>query len=237
MMRPVPSAVVVRAATVAPEKVISVAEVLDTEDEARIDAAFGGPVHQLYQCTEGLVAATCREGVLHVLEDCVALQYEHPHDGDGVRVNPVVTDLWRRTQPIIRYRLNDILVLESAPCRCGSAFQRIARIEGRQDDVFYFPRHEGDPRPFFPDVMRRAVLLSSPDILDYEVVQDRPGAVRIHFVCAESASRDTVIQALRESMVRTITQFGSTVSDVDVVPWLPTHPLHEKRCRVRRVGC
>ena len=93
-----------------PDRLISVAEVLEPQDRARLVATFQAPVHEIYQCTEGILAASCAHGSLHVQEDIVALQFEpltpspaHP------RFTPIVTDLWRRTQPIIRYRLNDVL--------------------------------------------------------------------------------------------------------------------------------
>ncbi|MFN3432145.1 MAG: F390 synthetase-related protein, partial [Candidatus Sericytochromatia bacterium] len=57
--------------TIAPEKIVSVAEVLDPLDEAAIAEAFGQRVHQVYQCTEGFLAATCAHGTLHLNEDLV----------------------------------------------------------------------------------------------------------------------------------------------------------------------
>lgn len=49
----------------------------------------------------------------------------------------MVTDLERKAQPIIRYRLNDILVERKEPCGCGSPFLALEKIEGREDDVFF----------------------------------------------------------------------------------------------------
>ena len=45
---------------------------------------------------------------------------------------PIITDFKRTSQPIYRYRLNDILVEEKSPCPCGSVFTRIAKIEDDQ---------------------------------------------------------------------------------------------------------
>ena len=230
-----------------PARVISVAEVLDPADEAIIAEAFGTPVHQIYQCTEGFLAATCEHGSLHVLEDCISLQYEAA-DGaqalikengvtvEAARVIPVVTDLWRRTQPILRYRLNDILVLEPAPCPCGSGFQRIARIEGRQDDMLYFADSNGVMRPFFPDVLRRIVSLSAGDVADYEIVQDQPGALRVHFSVSMDGSRATVEKVLRCGAENILGQYGCKASCIQIAEGLPPRRPDEKRRRVRRNG-
>lgn len=226
---------------ISPLKVISVAEVLDPADEMRIAEAFGGPVHQLYQCTEGFLAATCEQGNLHVLEDCISMQYE-PVDaldskpGEPLRLTPIVTDLWRLVQPIIRYRLNDILVLNPLPCPCGSWFQRIDRIEGRQDDVLYFFNLDGVIRPFFPDVLRRIVLLSDGPIADYEITQDQPGALRVHFAVTSENSRSSVEDALRRSAESILMQYGCRASELHIVEGLPPRRADEKRRRVRRIG-
>jgi phenylacetate-coenzyme A ligase PaaK-like adenylate-forming protein len=89
-----------------PQRLISVAETLEPQDRERLQGAFQAPVHEIYQCTEGLLAISCAHGSLHIQEDLVALQFE-PLDDQGARlgaerVTPIVTDLWRRTQPIIR---------------------------------------------------------------------------------------------------------------------------------------
>src|SRR5207344_1524259 len=108
----------------------------------------------------------------------------------AMRVTPIVTDLWRRTQPIIRYRLNDVLQLASGPCPCGNSFRVIKAIEGRCDDVCYFETIDGERRPFFPDTIRRMVLLSEPAIADYAAVQERDGHLRVHLSLAGEASGD-----------------------------------------------
>lgn len=161
------------ALTIRPTRLVSVAEVLEPQDEERLRAAFGVPVHQVYQCTEGLLGVSCERGSLHVQEDLVALQFE-PVPGGGGRVTPIVTDLHRRTQPIIRYRLDDLVTLAPEPCACGSAFRVIARIEGRCGDACTL-----GTQTLFPDDVRRIVLESDPRIDDYQVVQQRPGQLTV----------------------------------------------------------
>lgn len=99
-----------------PGHVISVAEVLEPDDEARIEQAFGMRVHQLYQCTEGFLGYTCGEGVLHLNEEFVHVEPEWL-DEERTRFIPIVTDFSRTTQLIVRYRLGDVLrVRRCWPC-------------------------------------------------------------------------------------------------------------------------
>jgi len=214
-----------------PRRLVSVAEVLEPQDEERLREAFGVPVHQVYQCTEGLLAVSCKRGSLHVQEDIVALQFEDL-DSEG-RVTPIVTDLRRRTQPIIRYRLNDAVVLSPDACACGSAFRVLARIEGRCDDVCTFTQRDGTPRAFFPDTLRRMVLLADARIDDYEVVQERPNHLRIHLACSDFAD---VSNALRSIVRSTFDQYGCTMPDLQITEGLVKGRAGEKRRRVRRVN-
>lgn len=141
-----------------PQIVISIAEVLEKEDEICLKKAFGLPViHQVYQCTEGCLAATCERGTLHLNEDIVHIEREYL---DQRRFVPIVTDFERKAQPIIRYRLNDILVERRTPCGCKNPCLALEKIEGREDDVFSFPDGNGGERKVFPDFIRRCILFA-----------------------------------------------------------------------------
>jgi phenylacetate-CoA ligase len=213
-----------------PERLVSVAEVLEPQDAERLRRVFGAPVHQIYQCTEGLLGVSCRAGRLHVQEDLVALQLE-PLDGD--RVTPVVTDLLRTAQPIVRYRLNDVLRMDPAPCPCGSPWRVIRAIEGRADDVLVFPAADGEPRLFYPDTVRRMVLLAS-GVADYQAVQERPGHLRVHLEPAPEARWDDVAASVREQVHAVAAQYGSRVDDLEVVRGLAPVEPGAKRRRVRK---
>ena len=223
-----------------PERLISVAEVLEPHDKEQLEAVFQAPVQQIYQCTEGLLAVSCARGSLHIQEDIVAMQFEplvgSNAAGEGVkRVMPIVTDMWRRTQPIIRYRLNDVLQLETAPCTCGSPFRVIRAIEGRSDDICYFLSRRGGTRPFFPDTIRRMVLLASPDITDYSVVQEQPGQLHIYLSVPSASPFSTIKQAVLESVNETIRQYDCCPAIIDIEQGLPPLEAGIKRRRVRRV--
>jgi phenylacetate-CoA ligase len=228
-----------------PHRLISVAEVLEPQDETRLATCFQSPVHQVYQCTEGLLAVSCPRGSLHIQEDLVAIQCEPltselPQDAAGPRrVTPIVTDLWRRTQPIIRYRLNDVLQLDDRPCPCGSCFRTIGRIEGRCDDVFYFFERSvsspGARRPFFPDTIRRMILLGGEGIADYQAVQEDDGQLLVHLQVTAVASQQQVVGAVRAAVYAVVEQYGCLHPQLDIDTNLPPLPPGRKRRRIQRL--
>jgi len=217
----------------APERLVSVAEVLEPQDRERLEAVFGAPVHQVYQCTEGLLAVSCPAGSLHVQEDLVHLQLEPVGNG---YVTPVVTDLRRVTQPIVRYRLNDLLRMDDAPCACGSPWRVIRSIDGRCDDLLAFEQADGGTRPFFPDTIRRMVLLADGGVEDYQAFQDRPGHLRVHLAVSDDAPFDGVARAVRASAESIVAGYGCRAPVVEVERGLVPVAPGAKRRRVRRLG-
>ncbi len=220
-----------------PERVFSVAEVLEPQDAEQIASAFElAALDQIYQCTEGLLAVSCPHHRLHIMEDLVVIQTEALGEG---RAAPLVTDLWRTTQPIIRYRLGDVLTL--APpgrCACGSSFQVIERIEGRQDDLCFFLKVSENKElvPFYPDTVRRAVLLASGQILDYAVRQSQPGEACVFLELAPEAKRALVEDAVRASFTRILASYSCRPATLTFEAQLPPRVLGAKRRRVQNEG-
>ncbi len=82
-------------------KMVSVAEVLEDVDRAKIEQYFGLTLHQFYSSTEGEIAATCEYGTLHLNEDLMVIQKEWIDEEKGW-YHPIISDFNRTTQPIIR---------------------------------------------------------------------------------------------------------------------------------------
>ncbi|WP_416297858.1 F390 synthetase-related protein [Paenibacillus illinoisensis] len=206
--------------TVTPEKIISVAEVLDPLDRKVLERVFGQTIHQVYQCTEGFLGATCRLGTLHLNEDIVHIEKEFI-DPASRRFVPIITDFSRTSQPIIRYRLNDILTEAAAPCDCGSPFTAIERIEGRCDDTLYFShRHTGEEVPVFPDFITRAVIAASSDLEHYRVVQRRDGSLEIALrLGKDSDDLEWVKSEVQRQLLKLGERLECTVPQTDYVPY------------------
>jgi putative adenylate-forming enzyme len=168
-----------------------------------IREAFGVQLHQVYQCTEGFLASTCRYGTLHLNEDIVHIgkEYVQEDSQSSRKFVPIVTDFSRTTQPIIRYRLNDLLTEAEAPCPCGSVLTAIERIEGRCDDIFYMESEAGGKRiPVFPDYITRAILAASPAIEEYRVIQQGGAELDIELLVAAGTEREEVERSVSASI-------------------------------------
>jgi len=160
-----------------PIKIISVAEVLTNEDENYFKNVFNLKIiHQAYQCTEGFLGYVCECGRFHLNEDVIYVEKEYI---DKERFVPIITDFLRKSQPIIRYRLNDILVEDKEKCPCGSPTMLIKKIEGREDDIFIFNGKEDKEITVFPDFISRCVIYAQ-GIRNYKVVQENKENITIY---------------------------------------------------------
>ncbi|CAK8053987.1 F390 synthetase-related protein [Eupransor demetentiae] len=160
-------------------KIISIAETLEPEDKAYLEEVTGQTIHQVYQATEGFLGATCEYGTLHLNEDNLLFEQEVVDEEDGLFV-PIITDFYRHSQPVIRYRLNDVLQKRATPCPCGSPMLALERIIGREDDVLTFEKaNQAGIRKLFPDFVRKIVLEADNRIQNYQVVQEKDGTLTI----------------------------------------------------------
>lgn len=157
--------------TIRPRHILSVAEVLESTDAEVVQQAFGLKPQQIYQASEGFLGYTCEAGTLHLNESHLHIEPQWL-DPERTRFQPIITDFSRRTQLIVRYRLNDILRVASAPCPCGRAERAIAAVEGRADEILWLPRLDGQQlAPLYPDVLRRALLMLGATLEEYQIHQ------------------------------------------------------------------
>jgi len=208
-----------------PALVYSIADVLDDDAAARISAGFGVPVRQVYQATEGFLGISCGHGSVHLNEDLVHVERDVLDPATG-RYSPVITDLYRRSQAIIRYRLGDVLLPGAEACPCGSVFATVARIEGRADDVLQFQDGLGASRPLFADFVRTAVL-SAPGVRDFRLVQGLDGALRLAVIGEDAWP------AASEALRVLLRNRGLISPAITPMTW-PDEAATAKRRRVRR---
>ncbi len=91
----------------------------------------------IWQATEGFLGAACRHGRLHLNDHALVIELEPVAGTAGFR--PIVTDLHRRSQPVVRLRGDDFIELDSLGlCPCGYAGRTILPIAGRVGDLWRF---------------------------------------------------------------------------------------------------
>ncbi len=142
---------------IAPTSMLCSAESLSPETRQRLSETWNGQVFDIYATTEsGVLAAECAAHAgLHLFEDLSIVEVV---DADNQPVPPgavgekvLLTVLFRRTQPLIRYEITDLVQpADLGVCSCGMPFARIRGIQGRQADVLELPRADGTLVRIFP---------------------------------------------------------------------------------------
>jgi phenylacetate-CoA ligase len=117
---------------------------LDGSLRAMMEGAWHCPVYDNYGTHEvGLPAFECpeRDG-LHLMEDMFIVEVADVDTDrilpDGERGNLVMTSLYRKHPPLIRYNLRDYVRIVSdgrARCGCGSHTRKMDHFLGRSDDM------------------------------------------------------------------------------------------------------
>jgi putative adenylate-forming enzyme len=125
-------------------------EVLTAETRRCIQEAWGYAPFNQYASTETAeIASECASGRgMHLYEDFVITEVVdedyRPVSPGEVGAKILITTLFSRTQPLIRYELNDRVRLSTDVCSCGLPFALLENIEGRVEDTLYLPALKGD---------------------------------------------------------------------------------------------
>jgi putative adenylate-forming enzyme len=206
-----------------PRQVFSGAELLDDLDRAVIEARFGTVVREIYMATEGLFGVACAQGTLHLAEDVAVFEYEAQPGSD--LVTPIITSFTRQTQIMARYRMNDLLRLRPTPCPCGSPFQAVAAVVGRQDDVFML-----GAVMVTPDVLRNAVVDADRQIEDFRITQTGPMAITVSLPASlPPGAGQAALASLHAALGRLGVEGVALALDSDM-----SVPFDKKLRRVRR---
>ena len=165
------------------ERLFYGAEPMDEVERGWIASALGARPDPIYQATEGFLGASCKHGLLHLNEDVMIVERE-PVPGT-TRFRPIVTDLRRTSQPMVRVRLDDLLEPIDALCPCGSSRQAVRGVEGRVSDLWRWGDAVVTPREV-ADAVSRSMgaacdwrAIASPDQVRLEVVREADKAAAV----------------------------------------------------------
>jgi putative adenylate-forming enzyme len=164
---------------ITPQFCATSAEVLTLETRRRIKEAWGVRVFETYGATEyAPIAAECAEGRRHLFDDGAIIenvdQRGKPVSAGELGDRVLLTIFNRRTQPLIRYEISDMIRISRETCECGRPFRCLEEIEGRQEDILYLPAHGGGENlPVHPNVFHR--LLETVPAAAWQVIQEEAG--------------------------------------------------------------
>lgn len=198
-------------------RILSIAEVLDQDVQRDVESTFGLAVRQIYQCTEGLLATPCPLGTMHLHEEHLVVE-EDWLDAERTRYRPVITDFRRRIQPVVRYRLDDVLV--PGVCDCGRHARALARVEGRCDDLVRLRSHDGSEAILFPDFARRLVLETLPGIRNWTLTQT--ALDRIELALPETGWSEEELAGFHRGWTDLCTSRNALAGVVATTRWSPS---------------
>ena len=176
----------------------------------RLERTFGVAPRNFYATTEGLYGHECLEGSMHLFDDMCIVENV---DVDGDPVQPgetgariLVTNLFNRIQPLIRFEVSDLVVVEPEPCPCGRTLMRLRSLEGRAEDVLELGGVSVHPLQF-------ALLTADPDVREFQVVQEGD-AVRLRLALRDGSAGAE--ERLGEGVRARLAELGVARPDVRV---------------------
>lgn len=184
-----------------PEKVVAASEVLTPAARAAAQTAWGASVVvDSYAATEtASIASTCARGGWHLYEDFVIVE---PVDENyrsvpaGVSADKVlVSVLFSRTLPLIRYELTDSIRISDQRCSCGRPFALLEAVEGRTQDTLTLPGRHG-PVAIHPVVFHTALESVAPNGWQ---VEQQPNRLIVRLV-APAADTGLVHRRIQEAL-------------------------------------
>jgi phenylacetate-CoA ligase len=116
---------------------------------------------------------------MHINADSVLVEFLK--EGEPVapkeRGEIVITNLWNRAMPLIRYRMGDIGIPSEEYCECGRGLPLMKDLEGRADDFIVLPSGRAVPPtrlipPFF----------LTPHVDQFKMIQETPSDIQIQIV-------------------------------------------------------
>lgn len=193
---------------IAPRMVFASSEVFTDSARERTRKAWGSEPFNAYAATEtALIAADCEHHRLHLAEDLIIAEVVDrdyrpvPVGSYGEKV--LVSVLFGRTVPLIRYELSDRVAFADlpAPCACGKPFAVLRGIQGRVEDTVFLDGIGGGPVAIAPDVFHDVMEPAPVD--GWQVVQESATGLTVSIVGPqagydESAIAEEVRSRLRE---------------------------------------
>ncbi len=218
------------------EQVTNMSEVLSAPARELVGQAFGVHVADHYamgECMALSVPCTKLAGG-HLNADLALLEVVDdrnrpvPPGRPGDKV--LLTNLYNRIQPFIRYEIGDVVTMSPRRCPCGSNLPRIESIQGRTKEKLFIQVND-EYRELAPYVFI-APLLDCLDLAEMELIQTERNRflLRAAPVPGKLLSAEHLKKLLREGLRSE--GLGRVIeTEVQIVPEIRPDPKNGKRKR------
>jgi phenylacetate-CoA ligase len=155
-------------------------EAVDDLLRERARRLFGFDVRDNYGSTEAFIAFQCPVGSYHINAEHVWIEIvdEAGHEVTPGRMGKVlVTTLENYLMPLVRYQIGDYAVAARGQCSCGRTLPLLARVLGRQTNMFRHP--DGSLRSGWPAV---GTLREFPEIKVFQLVQQSRSQFCVRYI-------------------------------------------------------
>jgi phenylacetate-CoA ligase len=196
-----------------PQVVATHSELLTSDMARLIEQAWGRKPFNHYGLTEEPhVGTDCvLHAGIHLFEDTSMLEVvddAHRPVPDGTMgTRYLLTNLYNRTLPLIRYEVTDILCRAAEPCACGRPFALLHGIGGRAEDMLRLRRADGNEIAVAPMLLSLAIE-SFVGVREYAAEHDADG-IYIRLVVPDAVERQRIASELPERLRADIARQGA----------------------------
>ncbi|KHO62283.1 coenzyme F390 synthetase [Thermoanaerobacter sp. YS13] len=179
-----------------PKKIITGGEPLSKEVSSYLSSVFDADVIDYYGCTESIflgMGTNWYEG-MYLMDD---MNYVEVDEFGRL----IITPLYNRIFPLIRYRLNDVVEGFDREYKGPLPYTHIKRVIGREEEIMWFKNENGDKdflHPLFIDD------LDVEGIKEYQFVQTSDESLILNCIKLPNAGED-----VEEEIKRQLDQFLS----------------------------
>jgi phenylacetate-coenzyme A ligase PaaK-like adenylate-forming protein len=180
---------------ISPFAISGIAEPFPPELRAEIEQAFGCPVTDSFASTEGLIGASLPgELPITLASDLAIVEFVderiRPVPAGEPSARVLLTTLYNRVQPLIRYELTDRM--RQHPPSPAHGHLRVT-VDGRSDDVFVYGERTLHP------LTVRSVFVKTPEVSEYRV-QQTPTGIAVDFVPTTTVDAPALAARLRRAL-------------------------------------
>ena len=163
--------------------IIATAEVISQAQKQVIKKVLKSKVIGEYGCSElDIIAFECEYGKMHIMAENVFLEIQKNENEKSNFGKVIVTDLNNKKMPMIRYELDDLVLLSDKKCECGRGLPIISKILGRHKDQYIVLENGEKFHSVIFAYVIEDLIEKGYDIFQFQVIQDDFDTIKVSII-------------------------------------------------------